>query len=394
MNYKILFITNRDVLTSCGALRLIKNRAESLYRDYGVSTDFCVLQRQTRIDSPKREKINAGGQMWITGYSHMSILASYYKFYKNIHNVLLNEEYNAIIISQTALIINISKIRKLTNAPIFLDGHGASEDIYESSRGGSKMILAMRKFAYYIDKCFIRYYLNRIDGCFVVSTGLRKYYEEMTKNQNLKFFRAPCAVVDEITKINYEICRKEYRERFKIKEDEIAFVYSGGIEPWQSVEETIEIFKSIAGKIDQSCKMFIFSYEVELVKEMVANDSRFHVESFKAEELKKALCAMDFSFLIRKNTVTNNVAFPNKFLEYLLARLQVLSTPYVYDVAEQIKLYQVGYIYDFGDDITKLAEYVRNNRGKNLDSKIVSEIINENSFKTRLATFVDYIKRN
>ena len=50
---KILFVTTRNVVTTCGELRLIKNRAESLYKDYGYVTDYLALV--TKKDMSKRE---------------------------------------------------------------------------------------------------------------------------------------------------------------------------------------------------------------------------------------------------------------------------------------------------------------------------------------------------
>ena len=63
---KILFITNRNALTTCGALRLIKNRAEALFEDYGIASDF-VCSEEYRINSPARTD-SAGGNMTIVGY--------------------------------------------------------------------------------------------------------------------------------------------------------------------------------------------------------------------------------------------------------------------------------------------------------------------------------------
>ena len=59
---RLLMITSRNILTSCGELRLIKNRAEYLYKDYNVATDFITFGISSRLKSKRREKIEAGGK--------------------------------------------------------------------------------------------------------------------------------------------------------------------------------------------------------------------------------------------------------------------------------------------------------------------------------------------
>lgn len=60
---RILFVTNRNILTTSGELRLIKNRAEALYKEYGIATDFIAFASRDRIQSEKHEIINAGGEV-------------------------------------------------------------------------------------------------------------------------------------------------------------------------------------------------------------------------------------------------------------------------------------------------------------------------------------------
>lgn len=389
---RILFITNRDVLTTCGALRLIKNRAEVLYSEYQIATDFCVFQKRNRVSSPKREKINAGGEMWIVGYSIITLIFSYFKFVRLIQRSLRTNDYKAIVISQTALPLKISSIKNNSNAPIYLDGHGASEDIYESARGGSNISLMLRYLAYKLDISLIKYYLKYVDGSFVVSNGMKEYYDILSSHRKIHYVAAPCSTVSIDNHFDYNTIRREYRKKFGVSEVDLCFVYSGGIEPWQCVKETIDLFKKIASQISEPCKMFIFTYEIEKVNHMVSGDDRFYVTSFKAEELRKALCAMNYAFLIRQDSITNHVAFPNKYLEYIQARLKVITTPYVYDVAAQIELFDCGFIYENNINEQSLAKFVVENAHTTLSEEKSIAIIKKSSFKNCLKTFVDSLK--
>lgn len=388
---KILFITNRNALTTCGALRLIKNRAEALYQDYNISTDFAVYQKQKRIDSPYREIISAGGEMEVFGYAPKTYYKNLSLFRRAVIDKLKTQSYDAIIISQIALFISIEDIRTVSKAPIYLDIHGAPDDIYGSVKMKSlhKYIYRRLIASYYIH-C-LRYYFKKVDGCLVVSKGLETYLQTRFKpKEKFLFFRAPCAIVSKLNEYDYKRYRDEYRKMFNLNEDELAFVYSGGLEPWQCIGETIRLYKAINQRVPLKTKMLIFSYEVEKAKELIGNDSSFILKSFKSDELEKALCACDYAFLLRKDITTNHVAFPNKFLEYVKSYLKVIATPYVYDVAAQIREHKLGAICDFCDD-DKIVDYVIETKEQVISTDVINQVLEMNSFKTRLADFAAII---
>lgn len=386
---KILFITNRDVLTTCGAFRLIGNRAEALYREYGLATDFCVIQKESRLLSPKRENINAGGEMKVVTYNSFNIISALIRFHKEIYRMINKSQYKAIIVSEISLIINLKKIKSLSGVPIYFDGHGSSEDIYECARQRGAIQFFLRYCAYILDIKLLKHYFKIANGSFVVSSGMRDYYQQKTNAPaSFQYFRVPCATASVLDNTCYLSYRQEYRQYFSLLDDCIAFVYSGGIESWQCVEETVKIYKHIAKSISKNSKFFIFTYEVDKARQMIGEDNEdVIVISFKSSELIKALCAMDFAFLIRKDTITNNVAFPNKFLEYVNTRLKIITTPYVYDVASQVKDNNLGCIIGLNDNLDDLIDYIENNHNTQISSLIVEHVIIDNGFKVRLSEF-------
>jgi hypothetical protein len=56
----------------------------------------------------------------------------------------------------------------------------------------------------------------------------------------------------------------------------------------------------------------------------------------------------DYFFLFRDKSITNRVAFPNKFLEYVLAGGKIISTSFCGDVSKYILKNDFGF---FCDDI-------------------------------------------
>ena len=52
--------------------------------------------------------------------------------------------------------------------------------------------------------------------------------------------------------------------------------------------------------------------------------TNLYVTCLEYEEMLEALCAFDFGFLLRNDSITNFVAFPNKYSEYINARLSIV----------------------------------------------------------------------
>ena len=389
---KVLFITNRNALTTCGALRLIKNRAEALFNDYGIATDFIIFQKASRINSPSREFINAGGDSYVVGYSKSSYLKSLKILKNTITEKISGTDYKAIFISQVALFIDVKEIKKQTTSPILMDFHGAPNDVYGSVKKTSIIKYIFRRLLTIYYMGCLRYYFKNVDGCLVVSNGLEDYFrKKFNPKENFLFFRVPCSLSTELDKFNYLKYREDYRKDFGADENDIVFVYSGGIEPWQCVAETMSLYKKIEASVGHRTKLCVFSYEIDKARELAGDDCCIF-RSYKSEELERALCACDYAFLLRKDITTNHVAFPNKFLEYIKSYLRVIATPYVYDVSEQIKRDDLGVIVEMEDD-AKVVEYVQKTQLEKITPETVSEVIQRNSFKETLKRVVSFIRK-
>ena len=364
-----------------------------MYNDYGIASDFIIFQKANRVNSPSREFINAGGESCVIGYSKFDYFKRLNQLEKTITDRLKGNQYLAVFISQVALRVDINNIRKYTAAPILMDFHGAPNDVYGSVKKSSVISYTFRRLlTVYYFRC-LRYYFRNVDGCLVVSNGLEKYFREKFKpKQAFKFFRVPCSLSTELSTEDYNVYRKEYRKEFNVDENDIVFVYSGGIEPWQCVEETVLMYKRITEALPMHTRLCIFSYEVDKARQVVGNDDTCILKSYKSDELEKALCACDYAFLLRKDITTNHVAFPNKFLEYIKSYLRVIATPYVYDVAEQIEKDNLGVITELKDyDI--VTKYIRDFNLTKYGSGLVSTVIKRNSFKETLRNVVAFINK-
>lgn len=395
MEAKILFVTNRNILTTCGELRLIKNRAETLYGVYEIPMDFIVLANSKRIHSEHKEKINAGGSITVIRQDidkPVTIVSARNIFRKELKKRIVTGLYHTVIFSGVGMPRYAKYIRSIApQIKVFVDVHGASEDIVEVAKDAPIKRRLFNQVLYLLDRYGFKSASDYLDGYFVVTEALREYVKQnFNPKINAQFYIVPCATIsaDDFYYDNYNKYREKYRARFGLNEINKVFIYSGGVSSWQCIEDTISLYKSIKREIAGS-KLLVFSSNREMIKKIAGNDPDIIVDSFQPDELTKALCAGDFAFMLRKDCVTNNVAFPNKFLEYVQSKMKIISTPYVYEIAKQIKEYDIGYLYQMDNNMTDLIAYIK--KSKTNSDKIVKEVLELNSFEVRLRKFSDYL---
>ncbi len=389
---RVLFVTNRNILTTSGELRLIKNRAESLYEEYGITTDFIAWGSTSRINASKREKIYAGGSIDTVGYKKenpLSIIRSYRQLKERIIAALESKKYTAIIYSGSGLSDIRKVIPKDCNVKQYIDIHGSSEDIIELVKNSGFVKRALFTLIYEVDVSALKRNSIYMNGFFVVTKALEQYVRQrFSVSANAHFYKVPCATRS-FSVNDHEVlqARAQYRKKYEIKDDEVVFIYSGGVSSWQCIEETVELYKKLTRTLSKKTRFLVFSHNIEYIKGLLGsdNDSNVIFDSYSPEELKNALCAGDYAFMLRKNYVTNNVAFPNKYLEYVQSGMRIIATPYVHEIAGQIKQYNNGYLYDF-DSIEQLANYINQNEGR-VPCKTINDILEYNSFHKRLDAF-------
>ena len=392
---KILFITNRNILTSCGELRLIKNRTEMLYKCGDVQTDFIVMNSIDRFTSKQREKIENIGKIVECAYkSKYFFMKSVKKAQSAMIKKIDEEKYSTVILSG-ALTYKFAEIikNKYPNINVILDIHGASEDMLEIAKHSNGVKKYALKFLYKYESKSLSNATKYCDGLLVVTDELKNYLiSKYPVIKDKKFYRIPCAYSQNLfTQDEYDANRNQYREKYGIK-DELVFVYSGGTSTWQCIEESIDLYKQIDESLNRKTKMLIFSYNAEQLKSLINNDSRFSIDSYEPNELGKALCASDFAFLLRKKSLTNKVAFPNKFLEYVAGGMKIITTPYVTEIAKQVEKFNCGYIYDFKFD-QSIINYIENVE-PSYNQGLIKEVLDFNSYERCLKELIELINSN
>mgnify|MGYP004595898827 CR=1 FL=1 len=388
---RLLMITSRNILTSCGELRLIKNRAEYLYKDYNVATDFITFGISSRLKSKRREKIEAGGKTEIIPVRSMAIVPlAMKKSIALIDKFIVSYNYDGIILSGVGTLQLVKYLKETYRINVYCDVHGALEDSYELAKSESFLKKMRFLMIYRYEHFLFSKNTKDIDGFLVVTNALKDYINDRFKVSNkAKFYIIPCATSTvEMDNSSYSSYRKQYREKYGIDDETKVFIYSGGISNWQCIDETVELYKQIAYEIKGKTKLLMFSHNIDALKAITGKGETISFDSYLPDELEKALCAGDFAFLLRKDCITNNVAFPNKFLEYVRSRLRIITTPYVYEIANQVNANSLGYIWDFDKEISGLKSFVE----EMYNPMNTVETLQKNSFNYTLKQFVKDIE--
>jgi glycosyltransferase involved in cell wall biosynthesis len=126
----------------------------------------------------------------------------------------------------------------------------------------------------------------------------------------------------------------------------ILFVYSGSIDVWQQLPQTLLAFQAIKNQIPAS-KLLILTRQVKeasLIAKEILPENCFFVESANSDQVHAVLSKCDYGFLLRKKNIVNQVAAPIKFAEYLSAGLKIILTDSIGDASAQTSEFNLGYI--------------------------------------------------
>lgn len=383
---KLLFVTSRNILETSGEMRLIKNRAKVIEEKYNLKSDFIALRVSKKIQ--RAESITENGLLKVfsfNGKNYFDYLKKQKECFQYILNLIKSNDYKVVVVSGFLVLDSVKIIKTaFPNLPVIIDVHGAIEELIEF-RFKNMFKQIKRSFNYKFLKRQEKKNFKYGDVFFIVSNKLKDYLIKEYKVGDKEFIIAPCSVNQkEIDEDKYIENRSFYRAKYNIGDNEKLLIYSGGTSPWQCINETIKIYRNIRSKIGSSIRLLILTPNIDYIKSL-SLESEILVDSLAFSEVTKVLCAGDFGMLIRQNKITNNVAYPNKFLEYVSSGLSVITTPYISDVAKQTNDFNVGFIINGEEEVSnKLIEYIENYDCGDINWQNRKNLLDKVSFYTTL----------
>ena len=147
-----------------------------------------------------------------------------------------------------------------------------------------------------------------------------------------KIFVFPCLIIG---------VKERHNKLFYNLDTTLKFVYLGSLSPWQKFEKTIDIFNEISHKID--CKLTIISNnELEVQKILKKKAVEAKILSLTHPEVLIELKNHHFGFLIRDNSILNNISSPIKYLEYISSGVIPIISQGVGDYTEEVIKYRLS----------------------------------------------------
>lgn len=285
-------------------------------------------------------------------------------------------------IEEWSLPRGISIVKRLfKNCSFGLDVHGASPEEYEYVNGKESKSLASQE----------RFSINAADFIVCQSDEMKRHLGKKYRD-SLRIGVYRCGVDCNVFYLDNE-SRNQIRKELGYNEENIVFVYSGGMHAWQKVEDSVKYFTKFHNMNDKA-KLLVLTKDKEGFNDILnkVGDKELKefitVKSLGYKDVPKYLNASDVAFLLRDNHVMNAVASPTKLAEYMACGLPVIST----SVSEKwLGKEGANYIYDIErNPIDGLSEFISNKLSDRISEYAIKELSLEKD-REMIHSFIDNV---
>lgn len=203
---------------------------------------------------------------------------------------------------------------------------------------------------------------------FFVSEEMKRHYQKVYGYRGDNYLVMPC----------FNSGLDEAAFSVKGKYDCPSFLYTGGLNAWQCIEETVFAYKAIAEVLPGS-SLTLFTRQQEEARKIVdrAGLKEVEIRSVPLERMEKEQRKYKYGFLLRRDTEVNRVATPTKLNSYMASGI----IPIMSDVMAAFRenLADVKHIVRVGDvgDSRAIAKEVLAFEKRNIEpSELLAEYRN------------------
>jgi hypothetical protein len=187
--------------------------------------------------------------------------------------------------------------------------------------------------------------VNKSDFRLAVSEELVSYWRNRYHYQSNSHVVIPCTLNNDFTPpaMDDESIAKT-RINLGYTNDDVILAYSGSAAGWQSFNVLYGFLKNYLSS-DSHYKVMFLSPDDENIQKLIAEFPNQVSRKWVAhQEVPAALACCDYGVLLREQSVTNQVASPTKFAEYLSSGLPVLISKGLGDYSAFTAANDCGYV--------------------------------------------------
>lgn len=177
-----------------------------------------------------------------------------------------------------------------------------------------------------------------------VSQALVTYWKERYNYAGTNHVVVPCTLSAEVRALMNTAQRNQLRAKAGYAEQDIVVAYSGSSAGWQSLDLLEEYMLPLMRKQPEVRLVLLLPATVPLSKAEQEFPERVKRMWLKHSEVVTVLSTCDYGWMVREQSVTNKVASPVKFAEYLAAGLQVIISPGIGDYSQTTAEHHLGIV--------------------------------------------------
>ncbi|MBA2611565.1 MAG: hypothetical protein H0U95_06315 [Bacteroidetes bacterium] len=248
----------------------------------------------------------------------------------------------SVIASKLALVIR----DKNKAIKVIYDGRGAIEAEWREYKVVTDTSLLT------VISAYEREVILNSDFRIAVSSALVNFWKSDYSYKDTKHVVIPCTLNAAFEKINITgNAILEKRKELKVDVNDTVFVYSGSVAGWQSFNLLVSFIEPILKKSNSNKMVFFSPADPNLDQLKKLFPGQVICKHLKPEHVTNYLIVGDYGLLIRENSITNKVASPVKYAEYLASGLKVILSDGLGDYSQLSVEKNWGFIFKGSNDI-------------------------------------------
>lgn len=190
--------------------------------------------------------------------------------------------------------------------------------------------------------------VNATDFRIAVSQALVDHWRERYGYTGDAHVVIPCTLGKEVEQVS---ATKPVRSDHVVR-----LVYSGSTAGWQSFDLLKPLLMRVLDAQPDVHVLFLSKRDANNSALEAAYPGRVEVKWLDHAQVAAALATCDYGIMVRERTITNRVASPTKFAEYLSSGLRVITNEGLGDFSAMVKAHDLGLVVEEGSALPPLRQ--------------------------------------